>query len=276
MRSGWKPIAARSGKRARTLAFLLSCIAPIMARRRHWRYADRADLGAVRLSFGPFLFGAPGALLALLALPVLFFIMRATPPPPQREQFPPARLLEGLRTDDQSRERAPWWLVLFRMLAATLLILAFARPSLAPQASESPLGGRTLIVIDDGWTSAPAWSEVRNAANAAIAQAERARAPVFMLAHGAEHAAARSWRSADGGGCEVAHATIGAATVAAGSRGCGSAAGAHGRQFRSHRLDHRWLERRGRGRAGRGAAAARAGDGARCRRRRRAGSCRAR
>lgn len=133
------------------------------------------------MSFGPFLFGAPGALLALLALPVLFFIMRATPPPPQREQFPPARLLEGLRTDDQSRERAPWWLVLFRMLAAALLILAFARPSLAPQASDSPLGGRTLIVIDDGWTSAPAWSEVRNAANAAIAQAERARAPIFML-----------------------------------------------------------------------------------------------
>ncbi|MGE0531413.1 MAG: DUF4159 domain-containing protein [Hyphomonadaceae bacterium] len=133
------------------------------------------------MSFGPFLFGAPGALLALLALPALFFIMRATPPPPQREQFPPARLLEGLRTDDQSRERAPWWLVLFRMLAAALLILAFARPSLAPQASESTLGGRTLIVIDDGWTSAPAWSEVRSAASAAIAQAERARAPIFML-----------------------------------------------------------------------------------------------
>lgn len=133
------------------------------------------------MSFGPFLFGAPGALLALLALPVLFFIMRATPPPPQREQFPPARLLEGLHTDDQSRERAPWWLVLFRMLAAALLILAFARPSLVPQASDSPLGGRTLIVIDDGWTSAPAWSEVRNAANAAIAQAERARVPIFML-----------------------------------------------------------------------------------------------
>ncbi len=133
------------------------------------------------MSFGPFLFGAPGALLALLVLPVLFFIMRATPPPPQREQFPPARLLEGLRTEDQSRERAPWWLVLFRMLAAALLILAFARPSLAPQATDGPLGGRTLIVIDDGWTSAPAWSEVRNAANAAISEAERARAPIFML-----------------------------------------------------------------------------------------------
>lgn len=133
------------------------------------------------MSFGPFLFGAPGALLALLALPVLYFIMRATPPPPQRAQFPPARLLEGLHTEEPSRERAPWWLVLFRMLAAALLILAFARPSLAPQAAAGANSGRTLIVIDDGWTSAPFWSDVRNAAAAAIAEAERARAPVFIL-----------------------------------------------------------------------------------------------
>lgn len=133
------------------------------------------------MSFGPLLFGAPGALLALLALPALWWLMRATPPPPQRAQFPPTRLLLGLKTDEQSRERAPWWLLLFRMLAAALLILAFARPSLAPSAAEAAGAGRTLIVIDDGWTSAPFWSDVRNAANAAIADAERAQAPVFLL-----------------------------------------------------------------------------------------------
>jgi hypothetical protein len=133
------------------------------------------------LSFGPLLFGAPAALFALLALPALWWLMRATPPPPTREQFPPTRLLLGLRTEETSRERAPWWLVLFRMLAAALLILAFARPSLAPSAAESAAGGRTLIVIDDGWTSAPFWSDVRNAANAAVAEAERANAPVFIL-----------------------------------------------------------------------------------------------
>ncbi len=133
------------------------------------------------MSFGPILFGAPGALLALLVLPALIWLMRATPPPPTREQFPPTRLLQGLRTDDQSKERAPLWLVLFRALAATLLILAFARPSLAPSATHDAGGGRTLIVIDDGWTSAPFWSDVRNAALATVADAERAGAPVFML-----------------------------------------------------------------------------------------------
>jgi hypothetical protein len=70
---------------------------------------------------------------------------------------------------------------LFRILAAALLILAFARPSLAPSAAESAQGGRTLIVIDDGWTSAPFWSDVRTAAIAAVTEAEQARAPVFML-----------------------------------------------------------------------------------------------
>lgn len=133
------------------------------------------------MNLGPLLFGAPWALLALLALPVLWWLMRATPPPPTRAMFPPTRLLLDLRSEEQTRERAPPWLVIFRMLAAALLILAFARPSLAPSATEGEVGGRTLIVIDDGWSSAPFWSDVRNAANAAIAQAERARAPVFIL-----------------------------------------------------------------------------------------------
>lgn len=133
------------------------------------------------MTLGPILFGAPWALAALLALPALWWLMRATPPAPQRTQFPPTRLLLDVRTEDQSRDRAPWWLVLFRALAAALLILAFARPSLAPSAAESAHGGRTLIVIDDGWTSAPFWSETRTAATAAAAQAERSGAPVFML-----------------------------------------------------------------------------------------------
>lgn len=133
------------------------------------------------MTLGPFLFGAPWALAALAALPALWWLLRATPPPPQRTQFPPTRLLEGLTTEEQSRERAPLWLLLFRALAATLLILAFARPSLAPTAAEQAHGGRTLIVIDDGWTSAPIWSDVRAAALSAVAQAERSNAPIFIL-----------------------------------------------------------------------------------------------
>lgn len=133
------------------------------------------------MTIGPILFGAPWALAALAALPALWWLLRATPPPPQRAAFPPVRLLLGLHTEETSRERAPLWLVLFRALTAALLIAAFARPSLAPTAAEAANGGRTLIVIDDGWTSAPFWSDTRTTALAAIALAERANAPVFVL-----------------------------------------------------------------------------------------------
>ncbi len=139
------------------------------------------------MNLGPLFFAAPGALLALAALPLLWWLMRATPPPPQRAIFPPARLLLGLRTEEQARERAPWWLLLLRGLAAGLLILAFAKPSFAPGELTGAGGGRTLIVIDDGWTSAPNWAEARDAAINAVSEAERAGAPVFVLLTAPDH-----------------------------------------------------------------------------------------
>ncbi|MES1203595.1 MAG: BatA domain-containing protein, partial [Pseudomonadota bacterium] len=133
------------------------------------------------MTLGPFLFAAPWALAALAALPLLWWLIRATPPAPQRTAFPPTRLLQGLKSEEQTRERAPWWLILFRALAAALMIIGFARPSLAPSPAELAGSGRTLIVIDDGWTSAPFWPQAREAAQAAASEAERANAPVFLL-----------------------------------------------------------------------------------------------
>lgn len=133
------------------------------------------------MTLGPIVFAAPGALWALLALPALWWLVRATPPPPQRVPFPPARLLEGISTDDQTRERAPLWLLLFRALAAALLIFAFAKPSLAPAAAANAESGRTLIVIDDGWPSAPFWSDARATALAAINRAQRSGSPIHFL-----------------------------------------------------------------------------------------------
>jgi hypothetical protein len=135
------------------------------------------------VTWGPITFGAPLALWALAALPLLFFILRATPPAPQRRAFPPLRLLLGLQTDEQSRERAPLWLVLLRALMCALAIIGFARPSLTPEAAAEAQtrGGRTLIVIDDGWTSAPFWAQARAAALDAIAEAERGGGQIFIL-----------------------------------------------------------------------------------------------
>ena len=48
-------------------------------------------LGALQLSFG-----APLVLAALIALPLLWWLLRVTPPLPRRTVFPPLRLLRGL------------------------------------------------------------------------------------------------------------------------------------------------------------------------------------
>ena len=134
------------------------------------------------MNWGPIAFAAPGALWALAALPALFLILRAAPPSPRRVAFPPLRLLIGLSTDEQTRARAPLWLVLLRAAMAALMIIGFARPSLAPAAAaEIGSGGRTLIVLDDGWTAAPHWTQARAAALDAIEAADRARGQVHVL-----------------------------------------------------------------------------------------------
>ena len=78
----------------------------------------------------PLTFGAPLVLTALLALPVLWWLLRVTPPLPRRTVFPPLRLLRGLQDEEQTPSATPWWLLLLRLLAAALLILALADPLL--------------------------------------------------------------------------------------------------------------------------------------------------
>jgi hypothetical protein len=82
---------------------------------------------------GPLGFTAPWLLLGLVALPVLWFILRAVPPAPVRRRFPGVALLLGLADEEVQAERTPWWLMLLRILAVAAAILGFAGPVLNPQ-----------------------------------------------------------------------------------------------------------------------------------------------
>ena len=132
------------------------------------------------LGFGPLAFASPWLLLALLALPVLWFLLRVTPPSPRRQFFPAVRLLMGLRPPEETPARTPWWLLLLRLLIAALVILALARPILNPTA---PWGGEgpLVLVVDDGWSAALDWDARQEAANALVDQAERRERAVLLL-----------------------------------------------------------------------------------------------
>ena len=71
-------------------------------------------------------FTAPWLLLGLLALPILWILLRAVPPAPIRRLFPGVVLLLGLSDDETQTDKTPWWLLLIRTLAVAAVIVGKA------------------------------------------------------------------------------------------------------------------------------------------------------
>src|SRR5213078_1890514 len=90
-------------------------------------------------------FASPWLLAALAALPVIWWLLRVTPPAPRRIAFPAIRLLLGLIPREETPARTPWWLILLRTVLAALVILALAHPVLNPQ---SRLAGAGPVAVD--------------------------------------------------------------------------------------------------------------------------------
>ncbi|MBV9735638.1 MAG: DUF4159 domain-containing protein [Acidisphaera sp.] len=127
------------------------------------------------------IFAAPWLLLALAALPLLWWLLRVTPPAPRRETFPAVRLLLGLEATEETSAHTPWWLLALRMLASALVIVGLAQPILDAGA-RLPGRGPVLLVIDDGWAAAPDWARRVQAADTALDRAERAGRKAALLA----------------------------------------------------------------------------------------------
>ena len=106
----------------------------------------------------PLSFAEPLILAALVGLPVLWWLLRVTPPLPRRIPFPPLRLLRGLEDEEQTPAATPWWLLLLRLLAAALLIVALADPLLG-RAPKLSTAGPLVLVVDNGWTAARDWDQ---------------------------------------------------------------------------------------------------------------------
>jgi hypothetical protein len=126
------------------------------------------------------IFAAPWLLLALPALPLLWWLLRVTPPAPRVQRFPAIRLLEGLRAPERTAARTPPWLLALRMLAAGLIVVGLAGPVM-DAAGPLPGDGPLLIVMDDGWAAAPDWTARLQAAQAALDRAERDARPARLL-----------------------------------------------------------------------------------------------
>ena len=119
-------------------------------------------------------------LAALVALPMIWWLLRVTPPAPRRIPFPALRLLLGLAPREETPARTPLWLIVLRTILAALIVVGLAHPLVNPQA---PLAGSgpLILVIDDGWASAHDWAARQNAALGVLAEAEREDRQVVLL-----------------------------------------------------------------------------------------------
>ncbi len=128
----------------------------------------------------PLAFTSPWILMALISLPVIWWLLRLTPPKPQEEVFPPTRILARLQENEKTPAQSPWWLTLLRLLMAALVILAMAGPILNPEESALEGTGPVMIVMDDGWASAQDWEIKRNTALALVSEAKDAGRTVML------------------------------------------------------------------------------------------------
>ncbi len=125
-------------------------------------------------------FTAPWLLLGLIALPILWILLRAVPPAPIRRLFPGVVLLLGLSDDETQTDKTPWWLLLIRMLAVAAVIIGFAGPVLNPQ-DNTPGSGPLLILTDGSWADARDWPRRIDRIDAALEEAARAARPVAVV-----------------------------------------------------------------------------------------------
>ena len=140
------------------------------------------------LSLGLVAFTAPWVLAALATLPIIWWLLRVTPPAPRLVRFPAIRLLFRLREKEDTPAKTPWWLLLLRLLVVALAILGLAQPLWNPGGAFTA-SGPLVLVVDNGWAAAANWDRRRTLVADMIEKAEREKRQV-VLVHTARKSAA--------------------------------------------------------------------------------------
>lgn len=124
-------------------------------------------------------FTYPWLLAFLVLLPVIWWLLRLTPPAPKQIIFPAIRLLQNIVTHQQTPAHSPWWLLLLRLGAIAILIVGLAGPVLNRPAANST--STSVIVIDNDWAAARDWPARLAKAQQLLEAAARHQQAVYVL-----------------------------------------------------------------------------------------------
>jgi hypothetical protein len=124
-------------------------------------------------------FGNPLALWALISLPGIWLLLKIYPPVPKIIFFPAIRFLKNLDNKQETASKSPLWLLIFRILLVTILVLAFSNPiyNAKPDfANKGPL----LLIIDNGWSSSLNWEKRKDQLVELIEKAGQEKLPIII------------------------------------------------------------------------------------------------
>ena len=129
---------------------------------------------------GPITFGLPWILVALLSLPLVWWLLRVTPPAPKIREFPAIRLILGIKNVAQTPQASPWWLIILRMFIISAVIIGLADPQIKSK-KQIKGSGPILLIIDNGWSTSHDWDVRVAAIKAVISKAEWQDRSIAMI-----------------------------------------------------------------------------------------------
>lgn len=127
-------------------------------------------------------FASPLVLGGLVLLPIIWWLLRVTPPRPDVETFPPLKILAKVLKSEVTPRKMPWWLLVLRLALAAAIILALADPILNPVTRLASGAGPLAIVVDNGWPSARLADRQSRTANSLIDEAEQQGRTIYIAA----------------------------------------------------------------------------------------------
>ncbi|MEE9314880.1 MAG: DUF4159 domain-containing protein [Rhizobiaceae bacterium] len=125
-------------------------------------------------------FTSPLMLLGLFAIPLIWWLLRLTPPKPKEEVFPPTRILEDIAPREETPAQSPWWLTMLRLLMAAFVVFALSEPVWNAQENSLAGDGSLLVILDDSWNAGDSWALRKSNAMSLIDEAEAAGRPVAL------------------------------------------------------------------------------------------------
>jgi hypothetical protein len=132
------------------------------------------------LSLGFISFASPWILAAAAALPLVWLLLRLTPPAVKQISFPAIRLLFNLDPTQRTTAHTPPWLIILRLAILILVLLGLADPILN-LARGGERTGPVVVAFDDGWAAATHWESRVKTLRDVLESADRRGQPVAVI-----------------------------------------------------------------------------------------------